>query len=125
MPASSHPLQSLFQSMIHSSFTVWLISDNTSQGGGITEGGRGLAYIADYDATGEVRFRNILERSYSWILDPGPKGWDWNWWGSPFNNYKRSKEIIDLMPSEWMKQLKRWVVFQTCTILYVNESCMY
>ena len=100
---------------------------------------KGYLYIADdmfinltmmaVLPTEKVWFRNIVERSYSWILDPGPKGWDWPWWGPPFNNYKRLKEIINIMPSEWMEQLKKtggfpdhFKIVATSDIIYIPKT---
>ena len=104
-----------------------------------TEETQGYLYIADDMfinltmmadlPTEKVWFGKSGEVSYTWILDPGPKGWGWYWWGPPTNNYKRLKEVIDQMPSEWMEQLKKtggfpdhFKIIATSDIIYVPRK---
>ena len=69
-----------------------------------------LAMMADLPTT-KAWFINIIQTSYWQILNPGPGGWDWYWWGPPGNNYKRLESVINILPSEWKEQLKRTAGF--------------
>ena len=104
-----------------------------------TEETKGYLYIADDMfinltmmadlPTDKILFTEMEPKSYSWILDPGPNGWGWMWWGPPFNNKDVLKHIIEVMPSEWMEQLKEtsgfpdhFKIVATSDLIYVSRK---
>ena len=70
-----------------------------------------LTMMADLPTTTMVWYVGMAQDSYSQILNPGRKGWAWWWWGPPTNNHKRLENVIKILPSEWMNQLKRTAGF--------------
>ena len=101
-----------------------------------TEETKGYLYIADdmfinltmmADLPREKVWFSYMEPwAYSSILDPGPK--HWGWWDPPYNNSKRLEEIINIMPNEWMKQLKEtggfpnhFKIVATTDIVYIPQ----
>ena len=84
-----------------------------------------LTMMADLPAT-KLWFIDIIQKSYSWILSPGTKGW---WWDPPFYNAEKLEHIINVMPKEWMEQLKstagfpdHFKVMGASDIIYVPQG---
>ena len=87
-----------------------------------------LTKMADLPTT-KVWFSKMITRKYSWILDPGPGGWDWVWWAPPAHNSKKLEYLINIMPSEWKEQLKKTAGFPdlfkamaTTDIIYIPRA---
>ena len=84
-----------------------------------------LTLMADLPAT-KLWFIDIVQRSYSWILSPGRKGW---WWDPPFYNAEKLEHIINVLPKEWMEQLiltagfpDRFKIIATLDIIYIPQG---
>ena len=103
-----------------------------------TEETKGYLYIADDMfinltmmsdlPTTKVWFTHMEPQNYSLILNPGPNGWSWQWWRPPFNNSKKLEHLINIMPSEWMEQLKKtagfpgqFLIIATSDIIYIPQ----
>lgn len=53
----------------------------------------------------KIWFLQNNKKSFSWILNPGSKGWDW-WWGKDGNSLKLNKTIKSL-PTKWIQILEK------------------
>ena len=53
----------------------------------------------------KIWFLQNNKRSFSWVLNPGAKGWDWPRWGKNGNSLKFNK-TIQSMPSKWKQILE-------------------
>ena len=65
-----------------------------------------LTMMSDLPRT-KIWFSHMTQKNYSWILNPGPKGWDWDWWGPPANGSKNLELVINSLPVEWKDQLRK------------------
>ena len=66
---------------------------------------------------------------FSLIQDPGPQGWGWMWWGPPYSNAQKMKDIIDNFPKNWLTTLKKHAGFPdnfsaiaTSDIIYIPQE---
>ena len=55
----------------------------------------------------KIWFLQNDRKSFSWIKNPGLKGWDWPWWGWDGNSVKFEKTIKSL-PLKWITILKKY-----------------
>ena len=100
-----------------------------------TEETEGYLYIADdmfinltkmADLPTTKVWSTTMERlNYAWILNPGPKGWGWPWWGQPYNNARKLQQIINILPSEWLKQMKETAGFPDHFSIVATSDIIY
>jgi hypothetical protein len=69
------------------------------------------------------------KKSMSWIENPGPKGWGWQWWGPPYGNNVKLKNTIQSFPRKWQVILEKYhsfpdnfSVIATSDIIYIPQS---
>ena len=68
-------------------------------------------------------------KSMSWIMNPGPKGWGWVWWGPPHGNNIKLNNTIESFPSKWKGKLEKYHGFPdnfgvvgTSDIVFIPET---
>lgn len=87
-----------------------------------------LTKMADLPST-KIWFTTMETKSYSWIMDPGPKGWGWMWWGPPYDNSKKLQSLLKVLPSKWLNELRKTAGFPdkfkivaTSDIIYIPDT---
>ena len=71
------------------------------------------------------------KKSMSWIQNPGPKGWGWQWWGPPHGNNVKLNNTIQSFPSKWKDNLEKYhgfpdnfSVVATSDIVYIPRTAV-
>ena len=72
----------------------------------------------------KIWYKKNMKRRFSLVLNPGPAGWDWCWWGVD-RNYAKFDKTIQSFPNKWKTVLRIYHGFPDNFSVAANSDIIF